>query len=537
MDTDRLLYWYYYEGGVPIPDGLNPYGDWESVSYLKGITLGHYITTCSMLYVQTGGEQWYLDKVNYCVDELEKCQKPSGYLLSLPETMFDQIEQGVTAGVPYYFVHKVMAGLLDAYTYCGNKKALTLASRLGDWVYTRTSALTPYQITKMLTIEYGGVGESLYNLYAVTKNGNYLAAARKFNDPKFVNAWSANEDNITDIHANTTIPKATALVKEYLVSNDVKYLAAAENFWEMVVATRTFSNGGNAHQEHFREVGVLAPYCDELDDKPSETCNIYNMIKLSQYLYEITGNGKYIDYIERALLNGIMGSMNDRGCKTYYQYLHTNAKKMFHGRASGFWCCTGTGMENFAKVVESIYHNQGDTVQYNIFISSSYTDGAFAADMKCEDEHTLITVTAGGTKTVALRVPYWTVNPTLKINGESVAVKADENGYIILSRDWNVGDTIEYITPYKGSVIKLPDSQDTFSIMYGPYLMAAFGKLEDNELVGSYTDGWLGNLTGKLVRQNNGMFKLEAGGETLTMQKYGLITQGNYTVYFKRVDA
>ena len=536
LDTDRLLYWYYFQGGVEIPDTLRPYGDWENYEFLKGITMGHYLTACSMLYAQTGGEEWYLEKVNYCVDELEKCQQEDGYLLSLSTSYFDDIEAGRSTGVPYYFVHKIMAGLLDAYKYCGNEKALSMAERLGDWVYNRMSGLTAVQVNNLLGIEYGGIAEALYDLYAVSKNEHHLAAARLFHENKYLNAWASNNDNLTGIHANTTIPKATAFVKEYLVSGNEKYFTAAKNFWQMVVSDHTYSNGGNSWREHFKEPGVIYECCDEKEDNPSETCNIYNMIKLSQYLYEITGEGKYIDYIERALLNGIMGSIRENGTKTYYQYMYPNARKVYHYSKGGFWCCTGTGMENFAKVAEAIYHEQDENmVQYNIFISSTYTDGTFAADMVCEDEHTGITVTAGGSKTLALRVPCWTENPVLKVNGEPVEVKANEDGYVFLTREWKEGDTIEYDTPYKGWVIKAQDNEDMFSIMYGPYLMAAIGKLDSIEMAGSYTDGWLGSLTVRITRNAEGEYVLDTGEKQMAMQKYGMVTKDIFNVYFKRV--
>ena len=491
-----------------------------------------------MLYVQTG-DQWFIDKVNYCVDELAKCQQPNGYLLAQPIQYFDYLEAGAgleKSGVPYYFVHKIIAGLLDAHKYCGNEKALTMASRVGDWVYSRMSGLNAQQLANTMAIEYGGIAESLYDLYALTKKENHLAAARLFHEQKFLNAWANNLDNLSGVHANTTIPKATAFVKEYLLSGDAKYLTAAKNFWQMVVSNHTYANGGNSYREVFMPAGLIYDCCNERDDNPAETCNSYNMIKLSQYLYEITGEMKYVDYIEQVLLNSIMGSININGCKTYYQYMYPNATKLFHSIKGGFWCCTGTGMENFAKVVEAIYHNQGNAVYYNVFISSNYTDGTFKAEMNCaEGGKNVITVTAGGTKTIALRVPYWTVDPTLKINGENVTVKADANGYVVLNRTWKAGDKIEYTTPYAGRTIKAADQPDVFSVMYGPYLLAS-GELDSIELKGSYTDGWLANLTDAITNNGDGTYVLDTGAQKLTMQKYGTVTTEKFNVYFKRVD-
>ncbi len=539
LDADRILYWYREESGlshINTQNGYQPYPDWESDPNLKGITLGHYISACSMLYSQTGDRDLF-DIVEYCIEELDKCQSEDGFVLCYPLSRIESVESGSWDGVPYYFTHKVLAGCVDAYLYCGNEQALEVASQYADWIYNRMSALTPAQVLNVQRIEYGGISEPLYALYNITGSEKALEAARFFNEKALLDAWASDTDNLDGLHANTTIPKATGFMLEYLISGDRKYLTAVENFFEMVVDERLYANGGSASAEYWKEKGVICPYCDDHSDRPSEICAIYNMIKLAQLLYEKTGEAKYYDYIEFALSNGIMGSISSDGGKIYDQYFETNAYKAFHGPQNGFWCCTGSGMENFTKVVESVYYNvDPETVRINGYISSSYTDGSFSLDMLCEDGENTITVTAGGSKSIELRVPYWSNTTFLSVNGEIISDYDITNGYVILTDDWSEGDIIVWNTPFKTYTRSTPDDPNVFSIYHGPYLLAVTGNVSTNVIVGSFDTGWLAELESAVISNGNGTYTLKINDSTLPLKKYGLITTENYTVYLKRID-
>ncbi|MGN1099842.1 MAG: beta-L-arabinofuranosidase domain-containing protein [Christensenellales bacterium] len=532
LDIDKLLYFYYKNAGLPAKNDATPYQDWESNPPHLGITTGHYVSACSMLYAQTGDE-WYKERVDYVIGELIKCQQDNGYLLAQPIERFDDLEAGKgiwVSGVPYYFVHKLLAAAIDAYTYCGNTEAIPMASKLADWVYGRMSVLGRNVRNQVLLVEYGGMAETLYRLYDITKSETHKLAAELFHEDLHFGAWASNTDNLYTQHANTSIPKAQGFLKAYLEDGDENMLNAAKNFFDMVVYDRTYPNGGNSRQECFGISGIIYGYTTDVNDNPSETCNIYNMIKLAYSLYELTGDGKYMDYIEIALLNGIMGSINTDGCKTYYQHMYTDAKKVFHKPTTGFWCCTGTGMENFAKVAEALYVNEGDgAVQVNIFVSSKYKDkNGFSFSLKAEDNKVKITITGDGNKTVKLRNPYWAQSASVKINGETVEA-TEEGGYFSLNRKWKQGDVIEYDIPYKTFLIRCLDNRNYFSLRYGPYLMVAVGEMGKPVIYGANNEE-IGENTWRIEPREIGYVML-TDTEPLPIQKYGLVTEETYTMY------
>ena len=540
LDVLRFLYYYYETSGVPMPDGLKPYDGCEKgnqATWHGGMAMGHVLSTCSMLYASTGERQW-LDKANLMIDELEKCQLENGYLFSKPETLFDNLEnQNGETGVLYYYIHKVFAGLIDAYTYCNNEKALAIAEKLSDWVYGRMSVLTDAQRSAVLKTEYGGMNEAFYNLYAITNKDRDKKNAEFFNETIYLDNWAKNLDNLNMKHANTTVPKAVGYARGYMLTGDTKLLSAAQNFWTMTAEGRTFSTGAMSEREIMGTYGATSA---QIYDSPGETCVSYNMLKLSQYLYEITGAPKYMNYIERVLLNSIMGSINEEGGKTYYQWLDTDARKLFGKPYTTFWCCVDTGMESFSKVLEACYHTENSgTLQINIFISSSYVSDEVIFTLTNSDEHNKIVIDKGssGAYTIKLRVPYWADSVNVKVNGETVAANA-EDGYIILNREWKKDDVIEYDTVYKAYTESTLDNTDLFSIKYGPYVLAATGKRYElgNKLPGSFSSGYLADLTSSISRKDNG-YVLDTPQFSVDMQKYGLIVNETYTVYFNRVDS
>ncbi len=545
LDAQRFLYYYYETGGVNIPEGLRPYAGCESDNaaiWHGGMTMGHMLSANAMLYAVTGESQWK-DTVTFMIDELEKCQLPNGYLFSKPESLFDNMEKQIGGeanwGVLYYYMHKVFAGLIDAYNWCGNEKALALAERLSDWVSTRMGALTDSQRALVLKTEYGGMNEALYNLYAITGNPRDKQNAEYFNEAMYLDNWAKGIDNLNMKHGNTTIPKAVGYIRGYQLTGDEKLLKAAVNFWDMTAGSgnRIFATGALSERE---TLGIANYTSKMIYDSPGETCKSYNMLKLTQYLYETTGEMKYVDYIERVLLNALMGSIDEQGCKTYYQWLDTDAHKLFHTEFTTFWCCMGTGIETFSKVPEACWYTDGDSsLRLNVFISSTYSSDALGITLANDEEKNTLTIQHAPTSeyTLKLRVPYWSGDVTVKINGESQATSA-ENGYIVLKRIWQSGDVIEYVTPYQGYTESTPDNADLFAVKYGPYVLAAVGKRYEagNQLAGSFESGYLADLTNAITRTADG-YVLTTPDFEVPMQKYGEIIEEYYTVYFKRIDA
>ena len=533
LDPDTLLYFFYVVADMKIPNGVIPYGGWEAANggwSVAGHTLGHYLSAISMLYASTGA-QWCTDRVTYIVDQLSAAQADNGYLMSRPEEEFAVVLRGDGSnGVMFYTLHKILAGLYDAYLYADSDRALDVASDLLNWVYDNVKDLNEAQRAAMLGVEYGGMNEVAYNIYALTEEESHLAVAEAFNEAKYLNAWANGEDNLTGIHANTQIPKAVGYARGYMVTGEETLLRAAEFFWDIVVNGRTFATGGNAEAEAF---GHPEHTSDQFWFNPDETCNIYNMSKLSAYLFTITGDVKYADYMERALLNGLAGSMDEDGCKTYYQWLYTDAKKLFHTETDSFWCCTGTGMETFSKLGSMLAFSTNRGYAVNIFADATFTYQNLTVSMTNDASLTSFTFEGEGRMELLLRVPYYAAYTTVLINGETVH-PTKENGYLVIDRVFKSGDALEYFTPYTVYMEDTPDDENCVAIKYGPYVLVADGMRYElkNYLAGDPGAGWMRDMTAALMLNDDGTFTLHTDDFDMPMKRYCDVVSENFTMYF-----
>ena len=568
LEADRLLKGFYDIAGIESDATL--YGGWEN-SAIKGHTLGHYLTAVSQAYATTGDEE-LLAIVNQVVDGLAECQNAeTGYLAAIPESHYLQIEKGNTAGtwVPWYTMHKVMAGLIDAYENAGNEKALEVASKLGDWVYSRTSTWSAATQATVLNVEYGGMNDCLYQLYKHTQSENHLAAAHSFDEMTLFDSLYNGDDVLNGKHANTTIPKIIGALNRYIALGEGEeyYLQVAENFWEIVVNNHTYITGGNSEWEHFGESNVLDA---ERTNCNCETCNTYNMLKLSRELFKITGNRKYVDYFENTFINAILSSQNpETGMTTYFQPMATGFFKVYSSATSHFWCCTGSGMENFSKLNDSIYYNDEAGVYVIRYTSSKVTNEALnlvltqESDIPNTDKAKFVVGTVNGDTTeadIVLRVPDWcAAAPTVKINGADVAADV-VNGFIRLDGTWNNGDVIEFTMPMEVVAYDLPDNENVVAFKYGPVVLSAnLGdedmmtgttgvsvtiptlEVEVNDVI-TITDGtiadWLGNITENLVRTDGTLeFTLKNTDRDIVFTPHYQQYQNRYGIYFDLADA
>ncbi len=531
LDPATLLYFFYVTAGIDVPAGTMPYGGWEAGNTggsVAGHTLGHYLSALSMLCASTG-EAWCLERVGEIVTELGRCQAEDGYLMARPAEDFSALLRGDGSNsVLFYTVHKILAGLYDAYVYTDNGEALSIACGMMDWIRNFTAPLSESQRATVLRVEYGGMNEVAYNLYDVTGEEDYLAVAEFFNEALYLDAWSGGKDNLTGIHANTQIPKAVGYARGYTITGDPALLEAAEFFWDIVVNGRTYATGGNSEGEAF---GYPEHTSDQFWYNPDETCNIYNMSKLSAYLFAVTGDVKYADYMERALLNGLAGSIDGDGCKTYYQWLCTDAKKLFHSPEDSFWCCTGTGMETFSRLGSMIGFRTDRGLIVNVYENAVLRVGDREVTLTGDGQRNVFTFTGEGRMELMLRVPYYASAAVAVLNGTTVTGK-EENGYLVFDRIYHDGDTLEFFLPYGGYYEETPDDPDTVAIKYGPYLLAAVGKRYEKKNYLSY--GALFSLS-SLLPDADGSFLLKDGEETVTLRRYADIVNETYTVYFRSV--
>ena len=376
VEPDRMLSWFRKEAKLE-PKG-QVYGGWESMG-IAGHSLGHYLSACARMYHVTGKEE-YKRRVDYIVDELAACQQAGGdgYVAAIPRgrEVFAEVSRGDIRSqgfdlngswVPWYTLHKQFAGLIDAYQLCGNEQAKDVAVKLANWAAETTKDLSPEDWQKMLACEHGGMNESLAELYAITGDEKYLTLAEKFYHAAVLDPLVEGKDSLAGKHANTQVPKAIGAARIAELTSQPKFADIARSFWDIMVGSHTYVIGGNSFGEYLGEPGKLN---DRLGDNTTETCNTYNMLKLTSALFADNPNAKYTDYAERALWNHILASQSpESGMVCYYVPLRAGAKKPFQG-PEDFTCCSGSGMENHARYGEYIYARSADALWVNQFVSS-----------------------------------------------------------------------------------------------------------------------------------------------------------------------
>ena len=487
IDPDRLL------SGFRKNAGLEPkgkiYGGWEADG-LAGHSLGHYLSAISMQYASTK-DPAVLAKVNYIIDELVACQKArkSGYLGAFgnEDKIWGELAKGnvKTGGFdlnggwsPWYTVHKIMAGLLDAYFYTGNKKALSASVELADWTQDIISKLNEELLQKMLFCEYGGMAETLVNLYAITGEKKYLDLSYKFYDKRILDPLAKQQDILPGKHSNTQIPKIIASARRHEITGDQNDQAIADFFWKTIVYHHSYATGGNSNYEYLSEPNKLN---DKLTENTTETCNTYNMLKLTGHLFAENPSAELFDYYEKALYNHILASQNhDDGMMCYFVPLRMGGKKEYSDQFNTFTCCVGTGMENHVKYNESIYSRGDDGSLYvNLFIPSilNWKEKGLTLTQQTAlpqgDQTTLtLKLTKASTFSIRVRKPKWSTETTIAVNGELQKITPDQTGYYVITRKWKNEDKISYVTPEKLYTEAMPDNADRRAVFFGPVLLA-----------------------------------------------------------------
>ncbi len=498
LEPDRLLHTFRLNAGLP--SDAKPLGGWEeSKSELRGHSLGHYLSALALMYGSTG-DAVFNQRVDYIVGELAKCQSNSpamgfhpGYLSAFPESFIDRVEQGKNVWAPWYTLHKVMAGLLDANQYCGNAQALDVLTKMADWVKFRVDHLTPAQMQRSLDTEYGGMNEVLANLYAVTGDTNYLQVAEAFNHQKIFAPLARGEDKLDRLHANTQIPKIIGATREYELTGDAQFLTVANTFWDAVALRRSYVIGGHSDHEHFFSTNEFARH---LSTDTAETCNTYNMLKLTRELFELEPSAAKMDFYERGLYNHILASQDpETGMFVYLMSLKPGHFKVYSTPEDSFWCCVGTGMENHAKYGDSIYFHAADSLYVNLFIASelSWREKGLVVRQETKfpvSDSTILKIKAAKPVNFALKIrhPAWAVDGvSVSVNGKKQSVASMPGNYFALQREWRDGDKVEIHFPMRLHAEPLPGVSNTVAILYGPVVLA--GELGTNAMPNPFAHG------------------------------------------------
>lgn len=494
IDVDRLLAPSYEMHGLEAPNGAERYGGWERKSAnnwtssggdetytLAGHSLGHWMSAAAVLRRETGDEE-VREMLDYAVDKLDELQETtgSGYIGGCEEETFLKCFAGDSNWangywVPWYGVHKIYQGLLDAYDYTENTKAFTVLKRFADWAAEGTAGLSDSQMQSVLNVEYGGMNEIFARMYEITGNEEYLNTAVRFTHNSVLDPLTDGRDELTGLHANTQIPKivGAAEIYEQDPENHADYRTAAENFWHFVNDDRGYVIGGNSIVEHFETEGA-----ETLGIKTCESCNTYNMMRLTEHLFDWEHDSAYMDWYEKALYNHILGQQDpDTGAKMYFVSLLQGHHRVYEVKDESWWCCTGTGMENPGRYTRTAYYEDGDGLYVNLYMPGSYTWEEKGLTFNVETEYPYsdkvkITVTGGTADAdIKLRAPGWLEDEmTVSAHGEVYTSGGGE--YLTVSGTWTEGDVIDITIPMQIRVYE-SRTEGQIAYEYGPVVLAA----------------------------------------------------------------
>ncbi|WP_420141602.1 beta-L-arabinofuranosidase domain-containing protein [Sphingomonas sp.] len=495
LEPDRLLHNFRKHAGLE-PKGAI-YGGWESDT-IAGHTLGHYLSALALMHAQTGDVECRR-RVDYIVDELAACQaaSPDGYVAGFTRRRGEVYEDGKrifpeimsgdirSAGfdlngcwVPFYTWHKLYAGLFDAQTLAGNDKALGIAIALGAYIDHVFAALTDDQVQKVLDCEHGGINESFAELYARTGDARWLRLARRIRHRKVLDPLARRESSLPWIHANTQIPKIIGLARLHELTGDPADAVAARFFWDTVVNDYSYVIGGNADREYFPAPRTVSKHITE---QTCESCNTHNMLKLTRHLYAWRPDARLFDYYERAHINHMLAHQDPAtGMFAYMVPLASGSHRDWSTPTDDFWCCVGTGIETHSKHGESIWWTGGDMLVANLYIPSTLTWAERGAEIALETrfpfeetvEIRIDRIAKAPRFALALRIPGWTTNAMVAVNGTPVPTLVSD-GYAVVRRRWKAGDRVTLTLPMTLWAEPTPDDPQTIALLHGPVVLAA----------------------------------------------------------------
>ncbi|GLW73798.1 hypothetical protein Kpho02_60960 [Kitasatospora phosalacinea] len=553
VDADRLLYNFRANHRLST-NAATQNGGWDAPSFpFRTHVQGHFLSAWAQAYAGTG-DTTCRDKALYTVAELAKCQAnngaagfSAGYLSGFPESDFAQLEAGTlkNGNVPYYCVHKTMAGLLDVWRLLGSTQARDVLLAMAGWVDQRTGRLTQAQQQAQLGTEFGGMNEVLADLHLRTGDARWLAVAQRFDHAAVFDPLAAGQDQLNGLHANTQVPKWIGAAREYLATGTTRYHDIAANAWTFCTTAHSYAIGGNSQAEHFRAPHAIA---SQLTNDNCELCNSYNMLKLTRELWLLDpARATYFDFYERTLLNHVVGAQNPadpHGHVTYFTPLKPGARRGVGPAWGGgtwstdydsFWCCQGTGVESNTKLADSVYFRDGTTLVVNLFVPTvlNWTERGLTITQTtafpAEDTTVLkVTGTTGDTWSMRVRIPSWASGATLSVNGTVQNTAATPGSYAVLTRAWASGDTVTVKLPMRVALTAADDDPDVAAVSYGPVVLCGN--------YGSATLGALPVLDPQSVTRNGSTglaFTATADGSSVNLGPFHDAQGFNYTVYWR----
>ena len=506
LEPDRMLSFYRQRAGLA--PRAAPYGGWDGGGRnLTGHIAGHYLSAVSLMWAATG-EQKFRDRANHVVSELELVQVAhgDGFLSALEglREAFARLSRGDIVSqsfdlnglwAPWYTLHKTYAGLRDAWRHTGNRTALDMEVRFAEWAERVLADLDENQLEHMMNTEIGGMAEVMVDLYEDTGDERWLRLAGKFEHDDFTAPLKAHRDNLAGKHGNTAVPKLIGSADRYAAAGETGDLIAAGFFWDVVVARHSFATGGHGKDEYFGPAGKIG---SRIDGRTAETCNVYNMLKLTRRLFAISPEVRFADFHERALFNHILGSMDPQDGRTCYMVpVGRGVQHEYQDMFESFTCCVGSGMESHALHGDGIYFEQPDRLFVNLYVPSTVEwsqAGALltvSTDFPPGDSATIhIRLRKPRTLTLTLRRPYWAAGFAARVNGDAVPLPepagrdwrdsrsqyedAPSGGstFLDITREWRDGDTVEVRLPKSLWIEPTPDNPGRAAILWGPLVLS-----------------------------------------------------------------
>jgi len=503
LDPDRLLAPFLIDAGIG--PRAERYGNWESIG-LDGHTGGHYLSALALMYAATGNEK-LSERLDYMIGWIGRCQEKNGngYVSGIPggKSMFMEIAEGkIDAGsfslanrwVPLYNIHKLFAGLRDAYLVAGNEKAREILVKLTDWFYNLSADFTDEQIQAILRTEHGGLNEVFADVYAITGDNKYLTLAERYSHRFILDSLIAGKNELTGLHANTQIPKVIGFKRIADLSGNKDWDAAAAFFWDLVRENWTVSIGGNSVREHFQPAGDYSSMMES--NQGPETCNTYNMLRLTKLLFLSDPDAVYMDYYERALYNHILSSEHpEKGGFVYFTPMRPRHYRVYSRPQQCFWCCVGTGLENHGKYGEMVYAHNDMDLFVNLFIPSTleWKEKGISLSQQTnfpyqESTSFILRLDKPEKFSLNIRCPGWIKlgEMKIKINDKEIKNLNIKGAFVALERKWKSGDLVTVSLPMHTRLEYLPDHSSWASIIHGPIVLAAV--TDTTALTGLFAD-------------------------------------------------
>jgi len=489
LEPDRMLSYFRQRAGLT--PKAKPYGGWDGDGRnLTGHILGHYLSAASLMWAATGDVR-FKERVDYIVRELKQVQDANGdgYLgaLARGKEAFAEVARGdIRSGPfdlnglwsPFYVLHKVFAGLRDAYRYAGNRTALDLETKFAAWVEGILAKLDDAQVQRMLNTEFGGMNEVLADLYADTGDRRWLALSYRFEHAAVLDPLKHHQDPLAGLHGNTQVPKLLGSLVRFGLVGDPGDGFAAGFFWDQVVQHHSYATGGHGKDEYFGPPDKLNGF---VDGRTAETCNVYNMLKMTRRLFALRPDEHYVDFLERALFNHILGSTDPQDGRTCYMVpVGRGVQHEYQDMFRDFTCCVGTGMESHALHGAGIYYESGDRLWVNLCVPSTAEWKEIGLNLAVDTDFPegqsaslKLTLPSPRLFTLALRRPAWAGEGfAVKVNGDEATNLPEPGAYVELKRIWKSSDVVELALPKALRLEPVPDNPRRAAIMWGPLVLA-----------------------------------------------------------------